>query len=905
MKKLLSIFLTLTLAVSITACSAKPAEIETTPENANIVSAYNPEAADYKLGIDAAQSVHGISDMLYGIFFEDINFAADGGLYAEMVANRSFEFTELAKDDQLYHWRTVGEASADVKIGDTENALNENNTNYLVLTNGTDELSGIENIGFLEGMAVKEGEKYNFSAYLKALDGYSGRAVVRLTADGKTVAEGEIPEITDKWEKYSLELNSDKTASEEVTLQVLIEKGSVAADMVSLFPENTFKNRGNGMRADLAQLLAELKPKFLRFPGGCVIEGFDVETAYSWKDSIGVGRDGLPLLFNGKYGDVAARKQGVDLWTDIKATDDEWPSFMSYGLGFFEFFQLSEDIGAVGVPVLNAGLYCQGRDGKAVDMSTPEFRAYVQDMLDLVEFCRGDESTTWGKVRVSLGHPEPFELKYICIGNENHSEVYYERYSAFLDALKKAKAEKPELYKDIELIYSSGGDDGFNGDAYLNSYKYAKQQLGESTNATDFAGAVDSHYYNDPSWFFENANYYDEDNYRRSVAEMTDTFYGGAIPVFLGEYASWSNNLESALSEAAYMTGLERNGDIVRMSCYAPLFSSVTARHWAPNLIWFNNGGAQPSANYYIQKLFSTNAGTQLVKSELDGAFIGNADLKGRAGVGTWKTSAEFDNIKVVDNRSGEVLYENDFSSSSDFKKNWEMPTKIKAKVKGGRLVLKASEEEREYGSVMFFGDGEWSNYTVTFDAKKTGGEEGFFIPIAVKDSDNVYFWNVGGWGNTRTALQEINRGKKTGELEGTVSDLVIEEGRTYKIKITVDGTHIMCYLDDELYADYDASTPAEAEAYQVVSRSDDGDLIIKLVNVTDTERTFAVKIDNLKGVSEVKAKQVSGNDLKDENVFSESESVSLKELKLDGITDSFNYTVPKYSATVIRITEG
>ena len=230
---------------------------------------------------------------------------------------------------------------------------------------------------------------------------------------------------------------------------MLTDCSKVALDMVSLFPE-TYK--GHGMRMDLAQKLAELEPKFLRFPGGCVIEGWDKETAYNWKDSIGVGEDGLPLEFEGRYGDVAARSYGIILWTDIAATEDPLPCYMSYGLGFFEYFQLAEDIGAIGVPVISCGLYCQMRGRGPIEMNTPEFEQYLQDMVDLVEFCRGDENTTWGKVRASLGHAEPFELKYIGIGNENEGEDYFERYEAFLERFNEEKAKNPELYEGVELI---------------------------------------------------------------------------------------------------------------------------------------------------------------------------------------------------------------------------------------------------------------------------------------------------------------------------------------------------------------------------------------------------------------------------------------------------------------------
>ncbi|MCR5208212.1 MAG: hypothetical protein K6C14_07050 [Eubacterium sp.] len=897
-KAALSIILSVILIITVSACSkgtAKNAEVK--------LKSFDGEKADFSLNIENTE-VHGISDMLYGVFFEDINFSADGGLYAEMIANRSFEFTGLAKDDEMYHWAVEGGADAEVKIGDKENALNKNNTNYLVISNSSSEPAGVKNIGFMEGMAVKA-QNYNFSLYAKALDGYDGGITVRLDAGGTVLAEGRIEKLTDKWEKYSLSLASNAEKSEDVSLQVLIDGGKAAVDMVSLFPENTFKNRENGMRADLAGLLEDMKPRFLRFPGGCVIEGYDEKTAYDWKASVGADENGKPLEFNGGYGDVAARRQGVDLWTDINATDDEWPSFMSYGLGFFEYFQLAEDIGAVGVPVLNAGLYCQGRDGKGVNITSEKFAGYVDDMLDLVEFCRGGKNTEWGKVRCSLGHDEPFELKYICIGNENHSEVYYRRYQAFLDALNKAKAEAPELYKDIELIYSSGGDDGLSGgDAYLNSYKYAKKHLSGKTDATEFAGAVDAHYYNEPEWFLDNADYYDENNYQRSVSKMTDTAYGGAIPVFVGEYASLSNNMKSALSEAAYMTGLERNGDIVRMAAYAPLYSSVTARHWAPNLIWFNNQTAQPSVNYYVQKLFSNHAGSVLLKSSLEGASLGDADLRGSAGVGTWLTSAEFKSAVITDNETNEVLYQNDFLESGEIKKNWEIPSTGNFLIEGGSLVQ--TETETDYsdsGSIAYYDNPELSNYTYMVTAKKLGGKEGFFIPFAVRDKENMFFWNIGGWDNTVSCLQEMKNGKKSGQLPGTVREFKAEDDRSYELKITINKTNIKCYIDGELYIDYDAKT-AEAQAYQTVSRDENRNVIIKLVNVTEKEKTFAINAEGFEGNYSAEAYILNSDELTDENVFGEKEKAAVREFTPELPDTKFNYTAPKYSVTVIVLKE-
>ena len=340
--------------------------------DANSVTEYNVSSADYSLDVDAGNELYDISDLLFGIFFEDINFAADGGLYAEKAVNRSFEFTDVALGDSLFGWNAVNGAVLTVN----ENAadmLNENNPNYLVIRNEQNVFAGVSNRGFLDGMSVEAGEKYNVSFYAKGIDGYQGKVYIRILCGDKILGEGEISSLTPEWSKYELSLISSETAFQNVSLAVLIDGGAAAFDMISMFPENTFKNRENGMRKDLGEMLEALEPRFLRFPGGCIIEGYDDETAYNWKDSVGVGRNGEPLEFGGRYGDVAARKQGTNLWTNLAATDDPHPSFMTYGLGFYEYFLLAEDIGAIGVPVINCGLYCQMRGKGPVEMYTPEF----------------------------------------------------------------------------------------------------------------------------------------------------------------------------------------------------------------------------------------------------------------------------------------------------------------------------------------------------------------------------------------------------------------------------------------------------------------------------------------------------------------------------------------------------
>lgn len=901
LKKITAFIISILTALSI--IGGGNGDIVTSRPDKNTVTAYdNSESvADYTLKIDVSNEIHDISDLLYGIFFEDINFAADGGLYAEKVINRSFEYGSLALDKELHGYSKVGDVSLEVKKDDLTGCLNENNTNYLIMTNFSGTPAGIANKGFLDGMAIEKDAEYTFSVYAKALDGYKGKITARLVCGDTVAATAVIDSITPEWKKYDLQLTSSLTATSDVYLQVLIDDGKVALDMVSLMPE-TYKN--HGMRLDLATKLQELHPAFLRFPGGCVIEGYDYETAYNWKDSIAVGSDGLPLEFNGKYGDVAARKYGINLWTNVAATDDPLPCYMSYGLGFFEYFQFAEDIGAIGVPVLNCGLNCQMRGKGPVDIDSDEFRQYLQDMHDLVEFCRGDESTTWGKVRASLGHAEPFELKYICIGNENEGEDYFERYEIFLKSFNEAKKNNPELYKGLELIYSSGADDATSGTNYYASYENAKDYITENgITAEDFAGATDHHYYNEPDWFFKNVDHYDEENYSRDVESMTDSYYGGGLKVFLGEYAARSNRLEAALAEAAYMTGLERNSDVVVMAAYAPLFGNLTATHWSPNLIWFNNHLSTGSINYYVQKLFSNNAGDTLISSELLGAEIPSEDLKGMVGLGTWWTSAEFDNVKVTDNKTGKTLDKDSFTIKN-FWWNWLEASDGDWEIKNGKLTQKATElPYHELGASAYFGNKDWTNYTYTFEAKKLHGAEGFYIPFLIEDENNCFYWNIGGWDNTKSALQRIENGVKSNAIPSTVTDFTVEEGVTYEIKIVVDGTNIKGYIDDVLQFSYDAKSSCNAEAYQVVSTDDEtGDIIIKLVNRTESDRVFAIDVKGADIKSTANIAQVAGDSLDNDNILGAKEDCIMEEFTLEGFSEKFNYTAPKYSVTAIRL---
>lgn len=547
-------------------------------------------------GLDESQR---ISDTLFGLFLEDINYAVDGGMYVEMIKNRSFEYGIEARDEQLHGWEGTNEAVAfSVRDGSEDGtALNENNPQYVVVQNsGLSSVSpqeGISNGGYLEGIAITQGASYDVSFYCKSENGSVDTVYVTLFNEDGTVYDEQVVEgISDQWHKYETVLTADTTANKDVRLAVKIPAGEACFDMISMMPQDTYK--GLPVRKDFGEYLEALNPTFLRFPGGCVIEGRDEESIYSWKDSVG---GGLAFEAGGEstVGDVAVRPQGKSIWQGSKAN----PYYTTYGLGFYEYFELCEALECMPVPVLNAGMTCEIQSPfyKVYSIADEEFKQYVQDALDLVEFCRGDESTAWGAVRIAMGHEEPFELKYIGIGNEQWQTEYHQHYKQFVKAFEDAAATNPELYGDVELIVANGtvsaSEDGWN---YL------------ILNPDSVTTLVDEHYYETPEWFLENTHRYD--SYDRNAQAK----------VFLGEYAAKANTLDAALAEAAYMTGLEKNGDVVEMACYAPLFSHSKLNQWVPDMIFYSNDGIFGSANYYVQQMYGNNAGDYSLESELTGA---------------------------------------------------------------------------------------------------------------------------------------------------------------------------------------------------------------------------------------------------------------------------------------------
>jgi len=537
------------------------------------------QAQSKTLVLKAGTPVAPIQPTMWGLFFEDINFAADGGIYAELVKNRSFEFYK-----PLMGWKKTGEEY----VGQFQiiNSQNENNPRFLRLESLQGKELGLTNEGF-RGMGVTAGEKYDFSVFARQGSGISTLKVELIDSTGAVLGQTEVGGFSDKWKKYEAKLTSSATVSKAKLRVTLSGKGVLEIDMVSLFPENTWKNRKNGLRADLVQKLADMKPGFIRFPGGCIVEGHELETRYQWKKTVG---------------NVENRQLNINRWNTEFPYRNAPDYFQSYGLGFFEYFLLAEDIGAEPLPILNCGMACQFNSCELVPLDALD--PYIQDVLDLIEFANGATTTQWGKLRADMGHPEPVNLKMVGVGNEQWGTQYVDRLKVFMKVLNE---------KHPEIIFVGGSGPFPDG----KDFDYLWKEMRELN-----VKMVDEHYYRSPEWFLQNTARYD--SYDRKGPK-----------VFAGEYAAHDkegkdsesrNTWKSALSEAALMTGLERNADVVHMASYAPLFGNVDAWQWRPDLIWFDNLNTVATPNYYVQKLFSTNAGTELVSALVDGKPLTGQD---------------------------------------------------------------------------------------------------------------------------------------------------------------------------------------------------------------------------------------------------------------------------------------
>ncbi|MFE0947625.1 alpha-N-arabinofuranosidase [Streptomyces sp. alain-838] len=796
--------------------------------------AHAEAAADYTITVDPSARGAAIDDTMYGVFYEDINRAADGGLYAELVQNRSFEYSTA--DNASYTPLTSWTADGTAEVLNDAGRLNERNRNYLSLGAG----SSVANSGYNTGIHVEKGEKYDFSVWARAESGTTLTVTLR-DAAGALAKVREVA-VEGKWRKYTATFTATRTSNRGRLAVATTAPASL--DMVSLFPRDTYKGQPNGLRKDLAEKIEALSPGFLRFPGGCLVNtgsmedyseasGWERERSYQWKDTIGP---------------VEERATNANFWGYNQ----------SYGLGYYEYFRFAEDIGAMPLPVVPALVTGCGQNRATDDDAL--LKRHIQDTLDLIEFANGPRTSEWGAKRAEMGHPKPFGLTHIGVGNEENLP------QEFMARFKEFRAAIEAEYPDITVVSNSGPDD--SGATFDTAWQLNRE-----------AGVdmVDEHYYNSPQWFLQNNDRYD--SYDRNGPE-----------VFLGEYASQGNAWKNALSEAAFMTGLERNADIVKLASYAPLLANEDYVQWSPDMIWFNNHASWGSANYEVQKLFMNNTGDRVVPSTATGTPAVSGPITGAVGLSTWATSAAYDDVRVT-SADGETLLSDDFSGDAS---RWTHTGTGSWTVQDGAYVQTDTAAEN---TMVTAGDPAWKDYDLHVKATKKSGNEGFLIAFGVKDTGNYYWWNLGGWNNTQSAVEQASDGGKSTLLTKAGS---IETGRAYDIDIKVRGRQVTLYLDGKEWGSFTDDKPAEPFRQIVTEDERTGELIVKVVNAQDTPARTAVDLGGAKVAPKARVTTLAADQ---DAVNTETDTpVTPVKSTFSGVASEFSYTFPANSVTFLRI---
>ena len=808
------------------------------------------------LTIDGDGAGASISDTMFGIFYEDINYAADGGLYAELVRNRSFEFNGSDRSGfaGLTGWEVLdrsGLGTTGAVVND-ETRLNAMNRNQLRLT-AKAAGDGIRNLGFNNGFAVKDAATYDGYLWARSTTAQDLTVRVENAAGTATLASAPVAlDGSDTWKKYPFTLTATATTDAGRLVVLAGAPSVIGLDMVSVMPDDRWVGPVNGksvLRKDLAEKIASMKPSFLRFPGGCVTNvgtfrsyaesGYaDRRRTYQWKETIGPVEE-RPTNWN------------------------FWGYNQSYGIGYLEYLEFAEDLGAEPLPVLSVGANGCGSTIPEMHDQTLIDR-WVDDTVDLIEFANGGVDTEWGARRAALGHPKPFGLKMIGLGNEENTTTFEANFPQFRDAIK-AK------YPDVKIVSNSGpAPSGSRFDTLWNFNRTQKVDL------------VDEHYYMDPSWFLANTHRYD--SYDRSGPK-----------VFLGEYASKGNTFGNALAEASYMTALQRNADVVRLASYAPLLANESYVQWAPDAIWFDNDESWESPNWKVQKMFGNNVGDSVVPSTFDGAVNQPDDIMGGVFLSTWSTAAAYDNVKVTSNADGATLFSDQFADGSQ----WSPQTGSWAVDGSGRYVQSSTSVNDARSIVTGAYAKDWSNYTLELDATKLSGAEGFLIGFGATGTNNFYWWNLGGWGNTRSVLQHASGGSasEVKALEGRS----LVTGQTYHVKVVVQGHSISLYLDGELQMTYDEAAASE-KLFQVVTRDQaTGDIVAKVVNNATTPVRTRVDVSDAQIEPTGTVTQLAAAPSAT-NTKANPDNVAPVTRQVSGLSNSFEYEFPASSVTFLRM---
>jgi alpha-L-arabinofuranosidase len=746
--------------------------------------------------VQADQPGHPIPKTLYGIFFEDINYAADGGIYAELIANRGFDWPTPDLQAWVKDYRGDGIARV---TRQSAFPLHPNTAQYLrieVIHPGKNAAGvGVANGGF-GGIALKQGATYDLAFYARPHRNYRGGLTVALESkSGQRLAAFRLdpqdwkntqptqkdrspldPDALANWVKYTAELQPSTTVADARLVVLCDAAGTVDIEFVSLFPRDTYQQRRHGLRADLVELLKELRPGSMRFPGGCIVEGTDLANLYDWKRTVGP---------------VERRPVNANLW-------GYW---QSGGLGFFEYFQLAEDIGAEPLPILAAGMSCQFRKFEMIPLDALD--GVIQGALDLIEFANGAPDTPWGGVRAAMGHAEPFHLKLLGIGNENWSMEFINRYEILY---KGIKARHPE----IQIVSSAGA--GPAG---------AEYDLAWDKIPKIGADWIDEHYYVSADWLFQsNARY--------------DRFDRQGPRVYVGEYAchlpNKANSLFAALAEASMMTGFERNSDIVGMTAYAPLFNKIGNTQWTPDLIWFDNTRSFGTPSYHVQKLFMRNRPDVHLPLTARAVEPPTLPPAGRIGLQTWNSAAEYRDLRVT--RGGQEIYAWDPARGLE---GWSEAREGKWESADGVLRQSATDVSQ---TMISTGDPAWRDYTVRLKARKLGGAEGFIIRVRDQGSRFVHV-NLGGWGNTQHGIEQ------NGANPITRKPGKIESNRWYDIEIALEGERVSVKLDGATLFDRVAVPAAKAPPVTLVSGYDQQarEIVVKCVNPTPEPCTLQLTL--------------------------------------------------------------
>ncbi len=784
------------------------------------------------LDIDASKPGIAISPSLYGIFFEEINYAGDGGIYPELLRNRNFEDNDKTPES----WSLVlGEGAKGSATLGTRPEGSQYNRHHLTLTRDADSKGsvGLANDGFW-GVVVRKNSIYKLSILARAKSSTKIKVSLANRAGEEYASASADVATGDAFKPIELQLTSGMTDPVARLVISLDAPGSVDLDYVSLMPTGEIANGvvapksdavASKYRSDLFDKLKGLTPAFMRFPGGCWVEGEVLANASRWKRTVG------PLQ---------------DRWTQPNL----WGYHSNNGLGYHEYLQLCEDLNCSALFVINVGMSHRG----VVPMD--QMGEFVQDALDAIEYATGPVDSKYGKMRADAGHPAPFKLEYMEIGNENGGPAYNERYALFYKAIK---AKYPQM-KLVACEWAGGHP---------------------TSPGVDI---IDEHYYDTPQFFFRNAHKY-------------DTYDRKGPKVYVGEYAVTINNgtgrLIGALGEAAFMTGMERNSDVVVMSSYAPLFAQVSGKGWNPDLINFDSARSYGTPSYYVQKMFSNNRGDVVLPADLKVSEPPKPEpAHGTAGVATWRTQAQFKDFKVT-GADGKVLYTSNFAN----REGWTFSRERSFQVRDGMLVQRGEEDDTR----ATVGDVNWTDYTVEVKARKTGGDEGFIVQAHTESSGDYVWFNIGGWGNTRSAIERRADGGK--QIIGEPADFKVEPDRWYDLKLEVKGEDIRGYVDGKLIASAKDERKPIAKVFAASSRDNaTGDVIIKLVNGGDAKYTTQINVKGLpKHASSATAQVLSGNP-EDENTLDAPEKVSPTETKVDLSGDSIKYDAPPYSVTILRI---